>query len=112
MPGDGVAHMAHLGGMFFGFFLIRYWRTHPSSNFDFSKRRDYFNDFFKKSDPFEHQNMQRQQPKRTETDMEYNARKQERQAEVDRILDKIRMSGYDSLSNKEKEFLFEASRDK
>jgi hypothetical protein len=44
--------------------------------------------------------------------MEYNARKQERQAEVDRILDKIRMSGYDSLSNKEKEFLFEASRDK
>ena len=112
MPGDGVAHMAHLGGMFFGFFLIRYWRTHPSSNFDFSKRRDYFNDFFKKSDPFEHQNMQRQQPKRTETDMEYNARKQERQAEVDRILDKIRMSGYDSLSNKEKEFLFEASHDK
>ena len=24
--GDGVAHLAHLGGMVFGFFLIRYWR--------------------------------------------------------------------------------------
>lgn len=26
MPGDGVAHLAHLGGMVVGFFLIRYWR--------------------------------------------------------------------------------------
>lgn len=24
-PGDNVAHFAHLGGMVFGFFLIRYW---------------------------------------------------------------------------------------
>jgi membrane associated rhomboid family serine protease len=23
---DGIAHFAHLGGMLFGFFLIRYWR--------------------------------------------------------------------------------------
>lgn len=31
-PGDNVAHFAHLGGMLFGFFLIKYWnrknRTH------------------------------------------------------------------------------------
>lgn len=26
MPGDNVAHFAHLGGMIFGFFLILYWR--------------------------------------------------------------------------------------
>lgn len=25
-PGDNVAHFAHLGGMLFGFFLIRHWR--------------------------------------------------------------------------------------
>jgi rhomboid family protein len=25
----GVAHFAHLGGMLFGFFLIRYWHMHP-----------------------------------------------------------------------------------
>ncbi len=25
-PGDNVAHFAHLGGMIFGYFLIRYWR--------------------------------------------------------------------------------------
>jgi membrane associated rhomboid family serine protease len=27
-PGDNVAHFAHLGGMIFGFFLIRYWKRH------------------------------------------------------------------------------------
>ncbi|MGM0680497.1 MAG: rhomboid family intramembrane serine protease, partial [Pseudomonadota bacterium] len=25
----GVAHFAHLGGMLFGYVLIRYWRSHP-----------------------------------------------------------------------------------
>lgn len=28
-PGDSVAHWAHLGGMIFGFFLIRYWKVKP-----------------------------------------------------------------------------------
>ncbi len=27
---DGVAHFAHVGGMIFGFFLIRYWKKHGS----------------------------------------------------------------------------------
>ncbi len=27
----GVAHFAHLGGMFFGFLLLLYWRRHPSA---------------------------------------------------------------------------------
>jgi hypothetical protein len=33
------------------------------------------------------------------------------QDEVDRVLDKISVSGYDSLSKKEKETLFKASKD-
>lgn len=28
--GGNIAHFAHLGGMVFGFFLILYWRKHPS----------------------------------------------------------------------------------
>ncbi|MGH8079340.1 MAG: rhomboid family intramembrane serine protease [Lysobacter sp.] len=27
--GTGVAHFAHLGGMLVGWFVIRYWRSHP-----------------------------------------------------------------------------------
>jgi hypothetical protein len=44
--------------------------------------------------------------------MEYNARKRESQEEIDRILDKIRKSGYDSLTKDEKQRLFEASRER
>ena len=31
-PGDGVAHVAHLGGMLFGLALILYWRKHPGDH--------------------------------------------------------------------------------
>ena len=30
-PGDNVAHFAHLGGMLFGFFLIKYWKKNDNS---------------------------------------------------------------------------------
>lgn len=30
--GDNVAHFAHLGGMLFGYFLIRYWRKQKTNN--------------------------------------------------------------------------------
>lgn len=43
-------------------------------------------------------------------DYDFNARKKERAAEVDRILDKLRKSGYGSLTEEEKKQLFEASK--
>lgn len=114
---DGVAHVAHLGGMLFGLLLILYWRHHPGSDARFSQNRGYeFFENMKRS--FE--SRKRQQPTSNnqrptggtrEADMEFNARKQQRQAEVDAILDKIRKSGYDSLTKEEKKRLFEASRE-
>ena len=44
-----------------------------------------------------------------EEDMAYNARKKHNQEEIDAILDKIRRSGYDSLTKEEKKKLFDAS---
>ena len=44
-----------------------------------------------------------------EDDMEYNARKRKNQEEIDAILDKIRKSGYDSITKEEKKKLFDAS---
>jgi membrane associated rhomboid family serine protease len=32
-PGDNVAHFAHLGGMLFGFFLIKFWNKTDRRNF-------------------------------------------------------------------------------
>ena len=44
------------------------------------------------------------------TDEEYNENAKLRQDETNRILDKISKSGYDSLSKKEKDFLFNQSK--
>ena len=49
---------------------------------------------------------------RHESDWDYNRRQQEEQAEIDRILDKIRKSGYESLSKAEKQRLFDSSNRK
>jgi membrane associated rhomboid family serine protease len=113
-PGDGVAHMAHLGGMLFGFLLIRYWRNHPDSSqrFGRSQGQEFFDNMMHKFNnrqqksrmKAEHTHQQR------ETDEEYNARKRQNQEEIDAILDKIRKSGYDSLTKEEKKKLFDQSR--
>lgn len=98
--GDGVAHMAHVGGMLFGFLLLRYWRRRPQ--IDFSA-------FFDKT--FKSHFTPNDKPKSTDKqdDWEYKRRERERQEEIDRILDKIRMSGYDSLTPEEKRKLFDKS---
>jgi membrane associated rhomboid family serine protease len=44
------------------------------------------------------------------TDAEYNANKVRRMEEIDRILDKIKKSGYESLSSEEKKRLFEQGK--
>lgn len=53
----------------------------------------------------------RPQPKSAETsEIDYNARKREHQERIDKILEKISKSGYDSLSKEEKEILFKEGR--
>jgi ABC-type amino acid transport substrate-binding protein len=47
---------------------------------------------------------------RRESDEEYNVRQRKNQEEIDAILDKIRKSGYDSLTKEEKQKLFDQSR--
>lgn len=114
-PGDGVAHMAHLGGMLFGFLLIRYWQKHPDSSQRFGRSRgqEFFDNMKCKYDQRQqhsHMKAEHTDP-RHETDEEYNARKHRNQEEIDAILDKIRKSGYDSLTKEEKQKLFEQSRE-
>ena len=119
--GDGIAHMAHLGGMLFGFMLITYWRRHPEKNFDLSGSRQFFEKWGKARGQRTNIDTERYgetgynkatgRGPRREDDMEYNARKKARQEEIDALLDKIRLSGYDSLTKEEKKRLFEASRE-
>lgn len=47
---------------------------------------------------------------RNPKDYDYNARKKEQSDEIDRILDKLKKSGYQSLTTQEKKSLFDASK--
>jgi len=114
-PGDGVAHMAHLGGMLFGFLLIRYWQKHldSSSSFGRSRGQEFFDNMKRRYEA--RQNQQHMKAEHTtdarrESDEEYNVRQRKNQEEIDAILDKIRKSGYDSLTKEEKKKLFDQSR--
>ena len=120
--GDGVAHVAHLGGMLFGFIMIRMWRK-TSSSFNgwdgyeikekkstniLGKIRRWFHidepDFNENDN--ENDNSAYNERK---ADWQYNAEKKKRETEIDIILDKIRRSGYASLTAEEKRKLFEQS---
>lgn len=124
---DGVAHLAHLGGMLFGFILIRYWKKHPYSGYgDFGINRGH--QFFDRmKNTWEQRggrdsgnasngnsgswtNASQSNNANNRSDWDYNAQKKQQQEEVDRILDKIRKSGYDSLTKDEKQKLFDSSK--
>lgn len=98
---DGVAHFAHLGGMLFGWLLILYWqgRLHiPSykNPFKGASWRRVVNEH--PIDGFD------------TPEESWNARRQEREVEVDRILDKVRKHGYGALTEREKRILFNAGK--
>ena len=98
--------LAHIGGSTFG--LVFGWmllKGNISTTFLSSKQKSERKSFWKKKSKL---NVSHKRPL---TDLEYNAIKVRRQKEVDRILEKIKNSGYGSLSESEKKTLFEASRD-
>lgn len=108
-PGDQVAHVAHLGGMIFGFFLIRYWQRHPYGGYGMQGGMQMFNNMRTRWEQ-RHTRQKNDRWQDNNPDWNYNARKQATQEEVDRILDKIRKSGYDSLTKDEKKTLFDQGK--
>lgn len=108
-PGDGVAHMAHLGGMLFGYLLIRYWRKHQGGGSSFGSPADFINMVRNRQNRRKATTFHYQESVKREPSAEEQKRERERQEEIDAILDKIRLSGYDSLSKEEKKKLFDQS---
>jgi len=105
--GDDVAHFAHLGGMLFGIILILYWRN---KNGNFRTGNSWNQSWTKKVTGFFKGKPKMTVHKRPETDWDYNARKADESKEIDRILEKIKYSGYNSLSEDEKKKLFDVSK--
>lgn len=106
--GDGTAHFAHIGGALAGF-LASYNIHSPNNMINLLQR---FGDSILR--------LFSRKPKlkvkkggtnpRMKTDEEYAEEKKIKQQEIDRILDKISKSGYESLTKKEKDFLFNQSK--
>jgi hypothetical protein len=98
-------NIAHLGGALMGYiFIVQYKR-----GVDFSKGINRLFDWIAGFISLKRKSKMKVAYKRTVSDEEYNYNKKVEQENIDRILDKISKSGYDSLSKNEKELLFKAS---
>jgi membrane associated rhomboid family serine protease len=96
-------HIAHLGGALYGYFFALQLKRGKDIGSIFGKFADSIAVLFKRKPRMKVSYRSRA---KTMDDMEYNRSKVEYQKEIDRILDKIAKSGYDSLTKSEKEILF------
>ena len=98
-------HIAHIGGALFGIWFASRYAQGKDLTAPINRLIDKF------------VNLGKRKPKmsvtyggRSNKDCEYNARKQQEAANIDAILDKLKRSGYGSLSADEKKQLFDASK--
>lgn len=96
--------ITHLGGAAFGYLYGSSISKGTDMTLGFNRLMDRLVAWFK---PKSRLKVTHRRPM---TDMEFNARKINQQKEIDRILEKIKASGYDSLSKEEKQTLFDASK--
>lgn len=96
--GNAGGHLAHLGGALFGFLYVQ-----QASNKELKIFPTFKNLFTQKEKPLKTVYKSTKKQKRTTI-------KSENQQQIDTILDKIGKSGYDSLSQKEKDFLFKQGK--
>jgi len=98
-------NIAHLGGAIWGWFYIFQLRKGKDMGAGIVKFLENLAKIFKSKS---HLTVTHKQPPRD--DYEYNKQKNAQQNEINRILDKIAKSGYDSLSKQEKELLFKQGK--
>lgn len=103
-------HIAHLAGAFFGFIFIKLLENGTDLSKIVSSIIDFFVNLFQKpkSKPFKkvyknYKNTTVKQPSKIVT-------KDKTLQQIDEILDKISKSGYDCLTDEEKDFLFKAGK--
>jgi hypothetical protein len=100
--GNSGGHFAHLGGAVYGFLYIRYIRSNSPLALAITKIGDGIKGWFRKDASY----IRYKKVKTTHK----KASSGPSQGEIDVILDKIAVSGYESLTDKEKEMLFNASK--
>ncbi len=110
MPlGNAGGQLAHLGGAFLGYIYARQLANGTDIGSGFSKFLDNMTNLFKKKEKKAPMKTVYRKQKTTITKADYS--KEATQRQIDAILDKISKSGYESLSKKEKDFLFKAGKE-
>jgi hypothetical protein len=97
-------HIAHIGGALFGIWFATRIKEGKDLTAPMNRLLDWVVNQGKRKPKM------RVTYKRPETDYEYNARKHRETVDLDAILDKLKRSGYESLSAEEKKKLFDASK--
>ena len=98
-------HVAHIGGAILGYIYATQYLKGKDITRWISRFIDWASNLFKPKPA-----KMKVKYKRKETDYEYNARHNSETDEIDRILDKIKASGYSSLTANEKKRLFDAGK--
>ena len=105
--GNGGGHIAHLGGALAGWWFAASLRKGRDVTKWINNVFDWISGGFKFS--AKKPKMKARKGGRT-ADYDYNAQKKRQSEEIDRILDKLKKSGYTSLTDEEKKRLFDASK--
>ncbi len=93
-------HISHIGGAAFGFLYMK----------QFEKGNDFLGGIVRSIFFRQKKTVQNQQKTPPRDDYEFNSQKVKKQKEVDKILDKISRSGYESLTKEEKDILFKQGK--
>lgn len=125
---SNVAHFAHLGGMLFGWLLMRYWRSqaqrqrvrvifpggstsHVHSGSGLLQRIRHWLGITDDVAPPPPNAYEATAPRTSHSaDHAFNAQRHTEAEAIDHLLDKIKAHGYDSLTKEEKQRLFEFSQ--
>lgn len=102
---NGGGHIAHIGGALFGIWFASRIQVGKDLTAPMNRVIDWVVNLGKRKPK-----MRVTYHKRAETDYQYNARKHQETVDLDAILDKLKRSGYESLSAEEKKKLFNASK--
>jgi len=101
--------IAHLGGALFGYFFVVSLHQGRDITRFVNKVIDFLVDVFTGKKIWR-KKLKTTRPGRKMSDGDYNAAKAQNMAEIDKILDKIKKSGYESLTAEEKKRLFDQGK--
>lgn len=109
LAGDNAGgNFAHLGGAFAGWLFAFMLNKGVDVTAGINRAADWFATIFKRRPSSGKAKFTYHRNERAQ-DYEYNSRKRSEEAEIDRILEKVKEGGYASLSDEEKKRLFDAS---